>query len=216
MAKWEKSSCYSRPTHGGYEAALLSSLLMAVLLGGLLWHFEFRGRRVVSLYSAWAPVQPDGSVQGFAGEQQLPAVQPEAELLGLLREFEQIPADNLKVEPFAPVWRPKEAKQPKEKWRVVRMRVTGYCPCAKCCGRYADGITASNHRIRPGDVFVAADKRYSFGTEMIIPGYNGNRPVQVKDRGRLIKGNRLDVFFASHEQAQKWGSKTLNVLVKEE
>lgn len=96
------------------------------------------------------------------------------------------------------------------------MKVTAYCSCRRCCGRHADGITACNHRIRPGDVFAAADKQYAFGTEMIIPGYNDNQPIKVKDRGRLIKGNRLDVFFPSHQQAKKWGVKTLDVLVKAE
>ncbi len=102
-----------------------------------------------------------------------------------------------------------------ERWRVVRMRVTAYCPCAKCCGKHSDGITACNHRIRPGDVFVAADKSYRFHTDMIIPGYNGNQPVEVLDRGRLIKGNRLDVFFPSHSVAKKWGTRYLDVLIRE-
>ena len=102
-----------------------------------------------------------------------------------------------------------------ERWHVVRMRVTAYCPCAKCCGKHSDGITACNHRIRPGDVFVAADKSFRFHTDMIIPGYNGNQPVEVLDRGRLIKGNRLDVFFPSHSVAKKWGTRYLDVLVRE-
>ena len=62
--------------------------------------------------------------------------------------------------------------EPAVKWRVVKMKVTGYCPCSKCCGEYSDGITANGHKIQPGDTFVAADKRYSFGTEMVIEGYN--------------------------------------------
>jgi 3D (Asp-Asp-Asp) domain-containing protein len=99
-------------------------------------------------------------------------------------------------------------------WKKVRMRVTGYCPCKKCCGKFSDGRTANNHRIRPGDVFVAADKYYPFGTEMIIPGYNCGRPVRVYDRGRVIRGNRLDVFFHSHTQANKWGTKYIDVLVR--
>lgn len=102
-----------------------------------------------------------------------------------------------------------------EHWRVVRMRVTAYCPCAKCCGKFSDGITANNHKIRPGNVFVAADKAFKFKTEMVVPGYNANEPVQVKDRGRLIKGNRLDVFFHSHRVAKKWGTRYLDVLVRE-
>ena len=65
-------------------------------------------------------------------------------------------------------------------WRTVRMRVTAYCPCRKCCGRHSDGITACGHKIRRGDTFVAADRKHSFGTEMIVPGYNNSKPVKFK------------------------------------
>jgi 3D (Asp-Asp-Asp) domain-containing protein len=99
-------------------------------------------------------------------------------------------------------------------WVTLRMRVTGYCQCRKCCGKHSDGYTANMHKIRWGDKFVAADKMFSFGREMIIPGYNNGRPVQVKDRGRLIKGYRLDVYFDTHRRALQWGTKYLNVKVK--
>ena len=99
-------------------------------------------------------------------------------------------------------------------WQTVRMRVTAYCPCSKCCGEYSDGITANGHRIRPGDTFAAADRRYSFGTEMLIPGYNNSVVVEVLDRGGAIKGNRLDVFFATHQEALQWGVQYLDVQVR--
>ena len=103
-----------------------------------------------------------------------------------------------------------------DEWETAVMRVTAYCPCRKCCGKYSDGKTASGHKIRRGDVFVAADKKYSFGTEMIIPGYNDGKPVEVLDRGRVIRGNRLDVFFNSHKTALKWGVKYLEVKLRRE
>ena len=101
-------------------------------------------------------------------------------------------------------------------WQVVRMRVTGYCPCSQCCGAFSDGITANNHHIQPGDTFAAADKSYRFGTEMVIPGYNGRQSVQVKDRGGAINGNRLDLFFHTHQEALQWGVQYLDVLIKTE
>ena len=101
-------------------------------------------------------------------------------------------------------------------WHTVPMRVTAYCPCSKCCGEYADGITASGHKIQPGDTFVAADKRHSFGTEMVVPGYSEGRAVKVLDRGGAIKGNRLDVFFHSHQQALEWGVQYLEVQVRDQ
>jgi 3D (Asp-Asp-Asp) domain-containing protein len=98
-------------------------------------------------------------------------------------------------------------------WKTILMRVTAYCSCRKCCGKFNDGITASGHRIRHGDKFVAAGKMLSFGTEIIIPGYNNSQPVKVLDRGRSIHGNRLDVYFDSHKKARKWAIKYLPVKV---
>jgi len=109
---------------------------------------------------------------------------------------------------------PSDNSEESAEWQTVRMRVTAYCPCPKCCGKYSDGETACGHKIRPGDTFAAADKRYSFGTEMIIAGYQNGQPVKVLDRGGAIRGNRLDVFFHTHEEALEWGVKYLDVKVR--
>ena len=90
-------------------------------------------------------------------------------------------------------------------------RITAYCPNSCCCGKWADGQTASGHWIRPGDKFIAAPKNVPFNTEFIVPGYNNGRPVKVLDRGGVIKGNRLDVFFETHREAKEWGNKRLIV-----
>lgn len=105
-------------------------------------------------------------------------------------------------------------KEDSGEWLTVRMCVTAYCPCPKCCGRYSDGVTACGHKMHPGDSFVAADKKYPFGTEMIIPGYKSDQPVKVLDRGGAICGNRLDVFFDSHKEALEWGVRNLDVKVR--
>jgi 3D (Asp-Asp-Asp) domain-containing protein len=99
-------------------------------------------------------------------------------------------------------------------WDTIRMKVTAYCPCARCCGKHADGITANGHHIRWGDKFVAADKMFRFGRKVIIPGYNDGRPVEVRDRGSAIKGYHIDVFFNSHARAKRWGVKYLYVKIK--
>ena len=105
--------------------------------------------------------------------------------------------------------------EPSDKWRIVRMRVTGYCPCSKCCGEYSDGITANGHKIQPGDTFVAADKRYSFGTEMVIEGYSNGQTIKVLDRGGAIRGNKLDAFFHTHQEALEWGVRNIDVKVRD-
>jgi 3D (Asp-Asp-Asp) domain-containing protein len=100
------------------------------------------------------------------------------------------------------------------KLHVIRMEVTAYCPCKKCCGENAQGITASGHEVSYNQSrFVAADTdRLPFGTKLIIPGY-GNGAVEVIDRGGAIKGTKLDVFFPTHEEALQWGRQWVDVTV---
>jgi 3D (Asp-Asp-Asp) domain-containing protein len=94
------------------------------------------------------------------------------------------------------------------------MRVTAYCPCRKCCGRSTDGLTASGHRIRFGDFFVAAPRELPFGTVIRIPGYGGGLPVQVLDRGNAVAADHLDVFFSNHQAALLWGVRYLSVTIE--
>jgi len=113
---------------------------------------------------------------------------------------------------------------------VVRMEVTGYCPCGECCNWKRSfwrlgkpviasgpdkgkpkqvGVTASGLRARPGT--VAADTRLlPMGTILYIPGYGWGR---VEDRGGAIKGKRLDLFFRSHHDALQWGRKHVDVRI---
>ena len=102
--------------------------------------------------------------------------------------------------------------------RVVRMEVTAYCPCTKCCGPNAQGLTASGKPVTHNKGrFVAADTGVlGFGTDLSIPGYYGGQAVKVLDRGGAIKGNKLDVFFATHERALRWGRQHLDVTVLED
>jgi len=89
-------------------------------------------------------------------------------------------------------------------------KVTAYCPCKKCCGKFADGITASGHIIQKGDKFVATPEEFPFNAILNIPGYG---VALVLDRGKNIKENCLDVFFPTHEEAVQWGAKNLKVKI---
>lgn len=93
--------------------------------------------------------------------------------------------------------------------------VTAYCPCGKCCGKWAKIYprkTASGHVIKTGDRFVAAPKEIPFGTMIDIPGYGY---VPVLDRGGAIKNGKLDVYFDTHEAALEWGRQYLTVTIVE-
>lgn len=86
--------------------------------------------------------------------------------------------------------------------------ITAYCHCAKCCGK-TDGITASGEKAVEG-VTVAMDKSIPFGTKIYIDGV-GERIVQ--DRGGAIKGNKIDLYFDSHEKALEFGRQTRNATI---
>ena len=94
---------------------------------------------------------------------------------------------------------------------VRRMRVTAYCPCLKCCGRHADGVTASG--TRADHPLVAAARTWPFGTRVRVPGYAGGRTVLVEDRGGAITGDRLDLLFPTHAEALRWGVRYLDVTI---
>ena len=99
---------------------------------------------------------------------------------------------------------------PKKVVRIETMRVTAYCPCKICCGRKACGIAADGTRVK-GKMLIAADWGVvAKGTMLNVPGYG---TAKVRDTGSAIKGNRLDVYFDSHEVAKKWGVKYLQVEV---
>ena len=104
---------------------------------------------------------------------------------------------------------------------IRRFRVSSYCPCKLCCGRWASlpmhkRTTASGESlqalIRAGERFVAADQGIPFGTMVWVPGY-GDGWVPVLDRGGKIRGDRLDVFYQTHQQAMAFGVKYVSVKI---
>lgn len=95
-----------------------------------------------------------------------------------------------------------------EEKHIERYTVTAYCPCVKCCGK-SNGITASGIKAVEG-VTVAMNKSIPFGTKVYIDGV-GERIVQ--DRGGAIKGNRIDLYFDSHQKALNFGRQTKEVTI---
>lgn len=69
----------------------------------------------------------------------------------------------------------------------------------------ATGTTPTENRTIAVDPSVIP-----YGTEVII---NGNTYV-AEDTGGAIKGNRIDICFASHEEALQFGKRTGEVFIK--
>ncbi len=85
---------------------------------------------------------------------------------------------------------------------TLKVNVTHYCACAKCCGDNADGITASGKPVAEG--MVAMSSYYPFGTQLVINGVL----YTVEDRGgRSIESDRtrVDIYVPDHRQALSLG-----------
>ena len=93
--------------------------------------------------------------------------------------------------------------------KTVEVTVTAFCHCSKCCGIYADGITASGVPVEEG-VTIAASRAIPFGTKLEIEGV-GVRVVQ--DRLAMKYDSRIDIYFDSHQKALEFGIKKLKVRV---
>lgn len=102
--------------------------------------------------------------------------------------------------------------------RTYKANISAYCTCVRCCEKWSSfKTTASGHKIKKGDRFVAMPRDIPFGSTIEIPSYNDGKPALVLDRGGAIKGNKIDVFFDSHSDALKFGRKyeTVKLTLKE-
>lgn len=86
--------------------------------------------------------------------------------------------------------------------------ITAYCPCVKCCGK-TDGITATGTKAMEGRTIAVDPNKIPYGTEVLIDG----KTYIAEDCGGAIKGNRIDLYFDSHQSALEWGRQEKEVII---
>ena len=84
--------------------------------------------------------------------------------------------------------------------------LTAYCSCAKCCGK-AGQRTASGVYPKSNHTIATDPKVIPLGTEVVIDGV----VYKAEDTGGAIKGNKIDIYFDSHEEALNFGKKKMKV-----
>ena len=100
-------------------------------------------------------------------------------------------------------------------------KLTAYCSCERCCGEWSvdrpldrEGnpiIYTANMSVATQGVTVAADTDVlPFDSKILIDGHE----YTVQDRGGAIKGNRIDVYFESHEEALQFGVQYKEIFLK--
>lgn len=70
-------------------------------------------------------------------------------------------------------------------------KITYYCNCRKCCGRWAGGPTASGSMPEQGRTVASS---LPLGTHLMIDGHE----YVVEDRG--VSGKHIDVYLNSHRE----------------
>lgn len=88
-------------------------------------------------------------------------------------------------------------------------KLTAYCKCAKCCGEWADGYTATM-TVATADRTIAVDpKVIPYGSEVLING----KTYIAEDCGGAIKGKRIDVYHNTHAEALEFGIQYADVTI---
>ena len=88
-------------------------------------------------------------------------------------------------------------------------KLTAYCICTKCCGEWADGVTATGVKATAGRTIAVDPDVIPLGSTVII---NGAEYI-AEDIGGAIKGKRVDVLLPSHEEALQFGVQYANISI---
>ena len=86
-------------------------------------------------------------------------------------------------------------------------KLTAYCNCVSCCGKWAGGPTASG--LMPEEGRTVAMAGVDFGTRLII----GGQLYTVEDRGTPY--GHVDIYIDNHQEASNFGVQYADVYLAE-
>ena len=116
---------------------------------------------------------------------------------------------------------PETTRGPKIEYvSLGEFRITAYCSCKKCCDKWADSrpldengnpiVYGASGEVLIPEYSVAVDPTViPYGTKLY---FNGNEYI-AHDCGRAIKGNEIDLYFDSHEDALEWGVQYYEIFI---
>ena len=94
-------------------------------------------------------------------------------------------------------------KSHKVKYKL-KVTATAYC---------GDTITSTGTVPVAGRTIAVDPRVIPYGTKVYIPEFNG--VFIAEDCGSAIKGNKIDIFMNSYNQAMNWGRRTITIYVLE-
>lgn len=103
-----------------------------------------------------------------------------------------------------------ETGETEEAVYLGEFELTGYCSCDVCCGKKEIKLTKMETVPKPGYTVAADPEVIALGSSVVIDGVT----YRVEDVGQAIKGNSIDIFFATHEEAIEFGRQKMSVYLK--
>jgi len=106
---------------------------------------------------------------------------------------------------------------------IGEFRLTAYCSCSKCCGKWAKDrpvdsagnelvYGASGELLTAGYSIAVDPTVIPYGTVLLING----KEYEAMDCGGAIKDKRIDVYFNDHDEALEFGVQYAEVFIVEE
>jgi 3D (Asp-Asp-Asp) domain-containing protein len=101
------------------------------------------------------------------------------------------------------------ASRGEESGQEVYVNSTAYtASCNGCSGRTATGIDL---KANPNAKVIAVDPSFiPLGTKVYVEGYGY---AVAADTGGSVKGQKIDVFFATKAEAYRWGNKQVKIKI---
>ena len=91
-------------------------------------------------------------------------------------------------------------------------RVTYYCPCSECCGPWSDGITSTGVTAVTNHTIAVDPNQIPYGSQVVIDG----QVYVAEDCGGAITEGCIDIYVATHAEAEQKGVRNLEVYLIEE
>lgn len=141
-------------------------------------------------YELWVVETSSKSLETGISEEEMAVLEPEtAELV-----VSDPPQENIDI-------------SEKEMFTIHGVRITYYCPCSKCCGKWADGITSTGVTARAEHTIAVDPGLIPYGSTVRI----GDRDYVAEDTG--VSGTSIDIFVEDHKEALNRGLYYTDVVV---
>lgn len=99
------------------------------------------------------------------------------------------------------------------KYKIVSslgsFQATAYCACKYCT--WGSGVTCTGVRPTANHTISVDTRLIPLGTKLLINGI----VYTAEDRGGGIKGNHVDIYFNTHQEALNYGRKNVQVYIVE-